>query len=830
MTNTADTSSTYTIALAGNPNSGKTSVFNNITGARQHVGNYAGVTVERKEGRKTHRGCELNIVDLPGTYSLTSYSIEEVVARNFIIDEHPDVVVDVVDASNIERNLYLATQFIELGVPLVIALNMYDVANDRGIEFDLKRLSELLGAPVVPMVARSNKGTEDLLDTVLDVISGSAPGAVSDSHRSGNTESIGLTYGREIDRELDRLEQIIVEENEASALKKPRWTALKLLEDDSDVLGRISSSVVLEETARSTERLTKVFGDTPEIIIADQRYGFVSGACQEAVRDTVETRHNLSDQVDRVLANRVLGLPIFFVLMYLVFELTFTLGDPPMQALEALFGWLHQTVTTYWPLGQDSILLSLVADGIIGGVGGVIVFLPNILLLFLGIAFLEDTGYMARAAFIMDRLMHRIGLHGKSFIPMLIGFGCSVPAIMATRTLDNQRDRLTTMLIIPLMSCGARLPIYALIIPAFFPNSLHAPMLMLIYLIGILLAVISAKVLRSTLFKGESTPLVMELPPYRLPTFRAVSMHMWERAWLYVKKAGTVILGVSIVLWALSTFPQKEEFDVDYDAQRTEANVTYERAVRSLNTVVGLDESSEALLVALGQPAGQRQSVLTDHAELFLYMHDRILAVRDQFTQSAEELGMPTDAPRHLALRHEYESSLEQIQSLSPELFGAVQHYLDETLPQRDRALIAAAQAQSAEELRYTIAGRIGVAMEPLLKPMGFDWRIGTAFIGAFAAKEVFVAQLGIVYSVGEADEGSETLRRKLAQNYTPLTAFCIMLFSLVATPCVATIATTRRESNSWKWALFQLFGLTLLAWILTAAVYQVGSIVGGLL
>jgi ferrous iron transport protein B len=410
--------------------------------------------------------------------------------------------------------------------------------------------------------------------------------------------------------------------------------------------------------------------------------------------------------------------------MYLIFHLTFTLGEPPMGWIEKLFGWLGGIVAGGWPEGYDSPLKSLLADGLIGGVGGVIVFLPNILLLFLAIAILEDSGYMARAAFIMDRLMHKIGLHGKSFIPMLIGFGCSVPAIMATRTLENRRDRLTTMLVIPLMSCGARLPIYALIIPAFFPQTWHAPMLWIIYVIGILLAVLGGKILRSTILKGESVPFVMELPPYRMPTFKSVFIHMWERGWLYLKKAGTIILGISIILWAMTSFPglpEEESAKFEEERKRTQAG----------------------------------------------------------------------------------EANKEE----------------------RDEYLALIANQEKETALGHSIAGRLGHALEPLLKPMGFDWKIGTALIGAFAAKEVFVAQMGIVYSVGEAKEESEPLREKLKKTYTPLVGFCIMLFCLISSPCMATIAITKKESNSWKWALLQLGGLTGLAYMLTVFVFQTGRL-----
>ncbi|MHC4674068.1 MAG: ferrous iron transport protein B [Planctomycetota bacterium] len=680
-----------TIALAGNPNSGKTSIFNAITGSRQHVGNYPGVTVEKKEGSATFQGTELRVVDLPGTYSLTAYSIEEIIARNFVMDKDVDVVIDIIDSSNLERNLYLATQLLELDVPLVLAFNMSDVAEARGYNIDDKILSELLGVPIVHTVGHKEKGIENLLAAAVNVGKDKTQAIANQRH---------VDYGHEIEPHIQELSDAISDASQNE--HKKRWYAIKLLEEDKVAIGRLKEIAnhqidnILQQTQKLRQHIEGICGDRPEIVLADRRYGFISGACTEAVTQSVEARHALSDQIDILLTNRVLGLPIFIVLMYLVFQLTFTVADPPMQWIEQGFGWLANQLAGWWPKASDSILKSLLVDGIIGGVGGVIVFLPNILFLFLAIALLEDSGYMARAAFIMDRLMHKIGLHGKSSIPMLIGFGCSVPAIMATRTLESHRDRLTTILVLPLMSCSARLPIYALIIPAFFPQQWRGPMLWFIYLIGILLAIVCAKILRSTLLQGENTPFVMELPPYRLPTVKGLIIHMWDRSWLYLKKAGTIILGLSIIMWALTSFPRKTNFD----------------------------------------------------------------------------------------------------------------------------------QAKQAEIASYTIAGRIGHAIEPILRPMGFDWRIGTALIGAMAAKEVFVAQMGIVYATGQTAEQSTTLREHLSENYTPLTGFCIMLFCLISAPCMATITVTGRETNSWKWAIFQFAGLTIIAYMLTVLVFQVGQLI----
>jgi ferrous iron transport protein B len=481
-----------------------------------------------------------------------------------------------------------------------------------------------------------------------------------------------------------------------------RWVAVKLLENDEDILKKVRDPNILDAVHRSVHHLRSIFHDEPEIVMADRRYGFISGACQETIRSSVERRHDVSDMIDAVVTNRILGLPIFLVLMYAVFFLTFTVGKHPMGWLETLFGRAGVTITQHWPTGSAAWLRSLLVDGVIGGVGGVLVFLPNILILFAAIALLEDSGYMARAAFVMDRIMHKIGLHGKSFIPMLIGFGCSVPAIMATRILENRRSRLTTIMVIPLMSCGARLTIYSLFIPAFFDEPWRGPVLWLIYIIGIVLAIVAARLLRLTLFKGETEPFVMELPPYRMPTVKAVLVHTWQRGWMYLRKAGTVILAASILFWVLANYPKPRE-----------------EALASLN-----------------------------------------------------------------------------------------------------------AKDAQQKSLEHSIVGRLGRTIEPALRPLGFDWKIGTALIGALPAKELFVSQMGVVYAMGDAGaEEAAGLGEKLRAAYTPLTGFCVMLFCLISAPCIATVAMTRQESSSWHWALFQFVGLTALAYTITLAVYQVGSL-----
>jgi ferrous iron transport protein B len=683
---------TLRIALAGNPNSGKTSVFNAITGARQKVGNYPGVTVEKKQGVCRWGEHELHVVDLPGIYSLTPHSDEEVVARNYLFFEKPDAVIAVIDASNLERNLYLAIQLKELGVPLVLCFNMIDVARSRGYDIDIPRLSRRLGAPIVATIAHKEFGINELLDTAVSVASG-----------ENGFRNVPVNYGHDIETAIGEISSLLRGRDSRYSDIQRRWVSLKLLERDEEVKRKVGFPDVLEQADMNAGHLEALYGDSPEIVIAEGRYNLISAVCRDAVKGPPLERRTKTDRIDSIVTHRWLGIPIFLALMYLVFELTFKLGAPLMDGIETGFEWLAVVVDGWWAPGAESVLKSLLVDGVIGGVGGVIVFLPNILLLFLAISLLESSGYMARAAFIMDRLMNRFGLHGKSFIPMLIGFGCSIPAIMATRTLDNRRDRLVTMFVIPLISCSARLPIYLLIIPAFFPNSLHAPMLWLIYIIGIVLAVTAAKLLRTAVFKGQASPFLMELPPYRVPTFKASALQMWERSRLFLKKAGTMILGVSIVLWVLSSFPKMDSGELDAD------------------------------------PAIATQ-----------------------------------------------------------------------------------------QQMDYSVAGRIGHAIEPVIGLMGFDWKIGTALIGAFAAKEVFVAQMGIVYSLGDVDESSVTLRDKLRRAYSPLIAFCIMLFALISSPCMATFAITKRESNSWKWALMQFWGLTIFAYLLTVAVFQFGTRIAG--
>ncbi len=559
----AHTKKRITIAIAGNPNSGKSTVFNKLTGGRQTVGNYPGVTVEKKEGECHHRGYQINLVDLPGVYSLTAYSVDELVARNFVIEDRPDAVIDIIDSSNLERNLYLATQFMELGVPLVLAFNMSDLAEKQGLTIDKQRLSELIGAPIVCTIANKGQGLNELLDEAIKLIEGKT-----------SVRKMTVGYGREIQEELAKIEDVLNKDTELTKKLPSRWLGVKLLENDKEVIETVRHSPhsegILAQVEKSNQHLKGIFGDDPEAVIADRRYGFISGACSESIQKSFEVRHTISDSIDTILLNKVFGLPIFLLLMWLVFKFTFTFSDPLMGGIEAAQGWLGKIAGR--SLQEWEMLRSLVVDGIIGGVGNVLVFVPIIVLLFLAMSILSDTGYMARAAFIMDRFMHMIGLHGRSFIPLLLGFGCNLPAIMATRTIEDRKDRFVTILINPFISCGARLTVYTLFIGAFFSEKRAGNVLFSLYALGIVLAVVSAKIFRKYLFKGEAAPFVMELPPYRMPTIKGLLTHMWDMVVVYLKKAATVIFAGCVIVWFLSNFPWNQSFSKDYDALIREAH------------------------------------------------------------------------------------------------------------------------------------------------------------------------------------------------------------------------------------------------------------------
>lgn len=695
---------TLLVALVGNPNSGKTCIFNQLTGANQRVANYPGVTVEVTEGRCRRDGTDLNIVDLPGTYSLTANSPEERIARDWLIRNRPDAIVQVIDAGNIERSLYLTMQLAELGGRLVLDLNMIDEARAKGTRIDGPRLGERLAAEVVETVASRGEGLSELLTAINNVF-------VRDTHDHGAGHDFGGDLGRVIGKMAWRLRLA----GESAAGLPPRWAAIKYAEGDGEVRRWLIEEVegggaIARKADRDLARLRQNAGTSIESQIADVRYNRLAAIMAETVAHGVAGPPTPASRLDGVFMHRWLGMPIFLLVMAGLFEFVFALGEPLTRGLDGLFHGIARLIESSM---ADGPLRSLLIDGLIHGVGGVLIFLPNIILLFMAIGVLERCGYMARAAFLIDRLMRKIGLHGRSFIPLVTGFGCSVPAIMATRTLEHERDRLATMMAIPLMSCSARLPIYTLLIPAFIPLPWRGAVLLALYATGIVLAIGLVKLLRLTVLAGEATPFVMELPPYRMPTLRSVWQDIWGKSALYLKKAGTIILALSILLWAANSYPKKGAYEID---------------------------------------------------------------------RSPARAGM----------------SFRQLEA-----------------------------ARHGEDLEYSLSGRIGHVMEHVFKPIGFDWRICTALIGSMAAKEVLVAQLGIVNSMDDASREPGRLRQALTKRYPPLVGVCIMLFALIATPCASTVAVMRRESNSWRWPLAQFIGLTALAYGLTLAVYQAGRALG---
>lgn len=598
-------------------------------------------------------------------------------------------------------------------------------------------------------------------------------------------------------------------EQERHNLRYPqRWLALKLLENDSDIYKSVQElpggAQIINAASAARENLQAAFGTDPEIAIANLRYQAVGELCEEVIIAGRSGLLTTSDKIDRVLTNRLLGLPVFLGLMWLLFNMVFTLGEYPMGWIETGMGKLSEYAALYMP---DGDLKSLVIDGIIGGVGGVIVFLPNIILLFLGIAILEDSGYMARAAFIMDRIMRAVGLHGKSFIPMLLGFGCSVPAVMGTRTLENPRDRLVTILVTPLMSCGARLPVYTLLIAAFFNEAVAGTVLFSIYLIGIVLAIVMARIFRTVLFKGDPEPFVMELPPYRVPTIQSILMHMWERSMLYLKKAGTIILAVSILIWFMVSYPSDVEYSKDYQGMIAQAEAGFSQQVE--------EQVAKPLQIGAVEDNEELQTLIAS-----------MTAINEEFDAAAEELEEGSE--ELAALTATKETDLKQLEAANPELYPMGELYL-ELRGAADEEITALEQAEAGEKLAQSYAGRMGHAIEPLIKPLGLDWRAGIGLIAAFTAKEVLVSTMGTIYSLGAVDEGSVELQKALVEDghFTPLSAYTLMVFVLIYAPCLAVQAVIKRETNSWKWPLFSMVYTTILAWIVAFAVYQIGTFLG---
>lgn len=713
---------TINVALVGNPNCGKTSLFNIASGSHEHVGNYSGVTVDAKEGFFDFQGYHFRIVDLPGTYSLSAYTPEELYVRKHIIEETPDVIINVVDASNLERNFYLTTQLIDMNVRMVIALNMYDELEASGNKLDYIKLSQLTGVPMVPTVCRRGEGIDKLFHVIIGIYEGSdflsqngeirteilkelqdwhkiyVPDHEFGSHTEeknihprGYIRHIHINHGPELERSIEEVKKIISLNEEIRHKYSTRFLSIKLLENDKEIENFITTlpngKEILAIRNKEAQRIRNVMNEDSEQAITDAKYGFITGALKETFTDNHLEKEQTTRVIDSIVTHRIWGYPIFFLFLYIMFEGTFVLGDYPMQGIEWLVDELGNLIRNNMAKGP---LKDLLVDGIIGGVGGVIVFLPNILLLYFFISILEDSGYMARAAFIMDKIMHRMGLHGKSFIPLIMGFGCNVPAVMATRTIEDRKSRLITMLINPLMSCSARLPIYLVMIGAFFPNCASF-MLLCIYSAGILLAVLMARIFSKFLVKGEDSPFVMELPPYRMPTSRSILRHTWEKGAQYLKKMGGIIMIASVIIWFLGYYPNHNAYE----------NV----------------------------PKQQENSYI----------------------------------------------------------------------------------------------GQIGKAIEPVIKPLGFDWKLGIGLISGIGAKELVVSTLGVLYT---NEENVENVNLSDRIPISPLVALGYMLFVLIYFPCIATFAAIKQESGSWKWAVFAASYTTVLAWVVAFVVFQAGSLI----
>ena len=785
-----------TIALSGNPNAGKTTVFNAITGARQHIANYPGVTVEKKVGRIFHGGYEIEVVDLPGTYSLTAYSLEEIVARDFVVNERPDLVVDVVDASNLDRNLYLAVQFRELGVPLLIALNMMDLAETRGISVDPDELSRLTGVPVVPMVARSNKGIKDLLEKIIAI--GTQP---------KKWEPTAISYGRDIDQSLAEIEDIVRSNRMAGGKYPPRWLAIKCLEGDSQVLGFLekeheSGPEIEKICVRTTKHLMATLEEEPEGIIADYRYGYIAGITKKCLKRKIESRLNLSDYIDRILTNRFIGPLIMILILYGIYSITFYVSEAPVQWLEGLFNLVKQGVALAIPAGM---LQSLVVSGIIDGVGGVLGFVPLIMFMFLAIAVLEDSGYMARVAYMLDRVLRWFGLHGNSVMALIvsggISGGCAVPGVMAARTLRDPKERIATLLAVPFMNCGAKLPVYAVLIAAFFPRN-RARMLFLLTMLSWFFALFAAKLIRATILKGPKTPFVMELPPYRAPTIKGLLIHTWERTWQYIKKAGTVILGISIVLWSMMTFPGLSKDQIrDYSERIASLEATF-LAAPHVRDHIRNRQDLETLNRLYHQYRSGRSSNGTvspaelEKSSLSSLARTAVMIEKARLRPDRDENKLVDIAERYLQLQKD----------------------LRETAARRQQA-----------RLNHTVAGWIGRGLERITAPIGFDYRINIALMGGFAAKEIVVSTLGTAYSLGEADSeapGSLSERLKHDPGWNPLLAFTLLVFTMLYVPCFATVIIISRES-SWRWAAFSMGFNLVVAYLIALAVYQGGTFLG---
>ena len=764
----------YRVALAGNPNCGKTCIFNALTGARQHVGNYPGVTVESKSGKFELNGMEIELIDLPGVYSLSSSSPEEDVVFQELTKPGIDLIINVVDSTIPRRSLYLTTQLAELHIPMLLAFNMSDDAKKKGLKYDLPKLETYFGSPIVQTVGSRTGGVRPLLERLATTLK------ELDEHGVPM-----LSYGADIDDAIKEVAQKIDSLHVAKYAHIPaRFFAIKLLEHDTAAM-RIPEFKPAQATVEEQiEHLWQKHAIEADTFMADCRYAMLAGACRDTITMTQERRREISDKIDMVMTNRYLGLPLFFLIILLTFWFTFTCAQPLMDYMDEFFGFLNDFIKSKWPETSLPVLRSMLTDGVISGVGGVLVFLPNIMFLFFAIAILEDSGYMSRAAFVMDGVMRKFGLQGKAFVPLVLGFGCTVPAIMATRTMESERDRKVTIMVLPLMSCGARLPIYSLVIPAFFSRYStfrQSLIFVAIYAIGILISLTAARIMKSTLFAGDGEVYLMELPPYRMPMLKSLMLHMWDRGKMYLQKAGTIILATSIILFICNKFPEKKTgFSQDYDGKIEQLKET-------------------------GKLTNAQIAVLEDGK---LFEKEDMGAIRKERAISGEALEKLDKRIKKDDLTKEQRAVIDAVLELNEKM----------TKLENDK---------QAEMMEYTVSGRVGRFLEPAFRPIGFDWKLVTAAIGSLAAKEVFVSQLGIVYAEGEveADADNDSLKEKLSKKYSPLQGFCIMLFCLLSIPCLATLAVVKRELNSWKMVVVEALGLFVLAYVMTFIVYQVCSL-----
>lgn len=707
------------VALVGNPNSGKTSLFNAISGGHEHVGNYSGVTVNAKSGSLKYKGYKINITDLPGTYALTAYSPEELYVRRHLMEELPDVIINAVVASNLERNLYLTTELIDLNPKIVVALNMYDELEQSGATLDYDSLGGMIGVPMVPVVARDGRGIEALLDEVI----------LTFENQNPKVRHIHINYSQTIENEVAEISRMMKDNlAELPNCFPPRYWAIKLLEGDNNVKELLRQSPHYTEwsnrSIRGAARIIESLNEDVESAITNEKYGFIEGALAETYTSSPKITNSKTSFIDKVVTNRWLGMPIFLAIIMLMFWSTFTLGAYPQEWLDAGFTWLGEFVGS---MMDDGAFRDLLVDGVIGGIGSVISFLPNIVILYLFIAFMEDSGYMARAAFIMDKLMHLAGLHGKSFIPMIMGFGCNVPAVMATRSIESHSSRIITILMNPFMSCSARLPVYILFVGTFFPDYAGL-MLFVIYILGALVAIVTARLLRKYMFGADETPFVMELPPYRVPTANAIIRHMWERSRQYLRKMGGLILVASVIIWFLSYYPRPEEPVQNAEQPAQSANIE----------LVATADTSEV-------------AEMTD-----------------------VEKSAPTQGERS---------------------------YL----------------------------GQIGKLIEPVMEPLGLDWKAGVALLSGASAKEIVVSTLGVLYSVDDKQAETHTLQQRIVSSgdYSRASALAMIIFVLLYCPCLATLVAIAREAGGWKWALFSMLYSTGLAWVLSFAAYRLALMFG---